>query len=258
MKHQLIKRLLDNNDYLSPIEGSPQKILDIGTGTGIWAVEVADKFPSAHVIGVDISPIQNSYAPQNVDWRIDNIEDTWSPLYSDLDFVHLRSVSVTLRDPSSVITSAYQNLKPGGWIEFQDAGVKIGCDDSTMPEDYAPTRFMELFVRTFKNHYGWDLEVPQLLPQMLGNAGFAEIQCTTHKMPIGPWAKDIQQREIGLFLSKDVLWQLVRAVLVKWPQMGLTRQEADNMEKDIRKAFHDTRIHAYLPWISVWAQKPLT
>ncbi|KAI8153570.1 Secondary metabolism regulator LAE1 [Colletotrichum sp. SAR 10_70] len=75
-------------------------------------------------------------------------------------------------------------------------------------------------------------------------------------MPIGPWAKSRHQREIGLFLSKDVLWQLVRAVLVKWPQMGLTQQEAEAMEQDIRKAFHDTRIHAYLPWISVWAQKP--
>lgn len=131
MKHQLIKRLLDGNDYLSPINDSPQKIMDVGTGTGLWAVEgksgasrtrciywvklavlthlqVADKFPSAHVIGVDISPIQNAYGPQNVDWRIDDVEETWSPLYSDLDFVHLRSVSVTLRDPVKVITSAYQ------------------------------------------------------------------------------------------------------------------------------------------------------
>ncbi|KAF4918480.1 Secondary metabolism regulator LAE1 [Colletotrichum viniferum] len=256
MKHQLIKRLLDGNDYLSPINDSPQKIMDVGTGTGLWAVEVADKFPSAHVIGVDISPIQNAYGPQNVDWRIDDVEETWSPLYSDLDFVHLRSVSVTLRDPVKVITSAYHNLKPGGWIEFQDAGVKIGCDDHTIPEHYAPTRFMDLFVRTFRTHFSWDLGIPLILPEILRNIGFVNIHCRTHKMPIGPWAKSRHQREIGLFLSKDVLWQLVRAVLVKWPQMGLTQQEAEAMEQDIRKAFHDTRIHAYLPWISVWAQKP--
>ncbi|KAL0933069.1 methyltransferase domain-containing protein [Colletotrichum truncatum] len=256
MKHQLIKRLLDGNDYLSPINISPQKILDVGTGTGLWAVEVADKFPSAHVIGVDISPIQNSYAPQNVDWRIDDIEESWSQLYSGLDFVHFRSVSVTLRDPVKVIKSAYQNLKPGGWIEFQDAGVNIGCDDGTLPEDYAPVKFMDLFIRTFRIHFSWDLEVPLVLPEMLRSTGFTNIHCRTHKMPIGPWAKDRHQREIGLFLSKDVLWQLVRAVLVKWPQMGLSKQEADTMEQDIRRAFHDTRIHAYLPWISVWAQKP--
>ncbi|KAJ3946373.1 uncharacterized protein N0V96_004734 [Colletotrichum fioriniae] len=258
MKHQLVKRLLDENDYLAPIGDHPQKILDIGTGTGLWAVDIADKFPSAHVIGVDISPIQNCYAPQNVDWRIDDIEETWSPLYANLDFVHMRSVCVTLRQPVNVIHSAYRNLRPGGWIEFQDAGVRIGCDDNTLPPDYAPAKFMDRFISTFKTHYGWDLEFPNVLPDILREAGFVNIRYRFFKLPIGPWAKDRQQREIGLFLSKDVLWQLVRAVLVKWAQLGLTKHEADTMEQDIRKAFHDTRIHGYLPWISVWAQKPPT
>lgn len=117
---------------------------------------------------------------------------------------------------------------------------------------------MDRFISTFKTHYGWDLEFPNVLPGILREAGFVNIRYRFFKLPIGPWAKDRQQREIGLFLSKDVLWQLVRAVLVKWAQLGLTKQEADTMEQDIRKAFHDTRIHGYLPWISVWAQKPPT
>ncbi|KAK2000670.1 methyltransferase domain-containing protein [Colletotrichum falcatum] len=256
MKHQLVKRLLDGDDYVSPIGNNPQKIMDVGTGTGLWAVDVADKFPSAHVIGVDISPIQNPYAPQNVEWRIDDVQELWSQLYSDLDFVHFRSVSVTLREPVRVIRSAYENLKPGGWIEFQDAGVRIGCDDNTLPEDYAPANFMANFIRTFKTHFGWDLEFPKALPAVLKDTGFVNIHHRYHKLPIGPWAKDRHQREIGLFLSKDVLWQLVRAVLVKWPQMGLTKQEADAMEQDIQEAFENTSYHAYLPWISIWAQKP--
>ncbi|TQN70634.1 Secondary metabolism regulator LAE1, partial [Colletotrichum shisoi] len=253
MKHQMVKRLLDDNDYLSPIGNNPQKILDVGTGTGLWAVDgeccrtlhlkprppdsyqVADKFPSAHVIGVDISPIQNCYAPQNVDWRIDDIQETWSSLYAGLDFVHFRSVSVTLREPVKVIHSAYENLKSGGWVEFQDAGVRIGCDDNTLPEDYAPAKFMDTFIRTFKTYFGWNLEFPNVLPEVLKDAGFVNIHYRHHKLPIGPWAKDRHQREIGLFLSKDVLWQLIRAVLVKWPQMGLTKQEAEIMEQDIRK-----------------------
>lgn len=50
--------ILDNKLYLAPIEKNVQKVLDIGTGTGIWAIDFADEHPSATVIGTDISPIQ--------------------------------------------------------------------------------------------------------------------------------------------------------------------------------------------------------
>lgn len=39
MKHQMIKRLFDGNDYLAPIGDHPQRILDIGTGVGLWAID---------------------------------------------------------------------------------------------------------------------------------------------------------------------------------------------------------------------------
>jgi len=36
------------------------RILDIGTGTGIWAIDMADKYPNAEVLGIDLSLIQPS------------------------------------------------------------------------------------------------------------------------------------------------------------------------------------------------------
>jgi hypothetical protein len=39
--------------FLAPIGKAPQRVLDIGTGTGIWAVDFADQFPSAEVIGTE-------------------------------------------------------------------------------------------------------------------------------------------------------------------------------------------------------------
>jgi SAM-dependent methyltransferase len=47
------------------IDGSCNQILDIGTGTGIWAIDMADKYPMAMVIGIDLSPIQPSFIPNN-------------------------------------------------------------------------------------------------------------------------------------------------------------------------------------------------
>ena len=52
-----LRLAFDNRHFISPIE-NPRSILDVGTGTGIWAMDVADDYPGAAVIGIDLSPIQ--------------------------------------------------------------------------------------------------------------------------------------------------------------------------------------------------------
>jgi hypothetical protein len=37
-----------------------ETVLDIGTGTGAWAIDFADEYPKAEVIGTDLSPIQRT------------------------------------------------------------------------------------------------------------------------------------------------------------------------------------------------------
>lgn len=43
-----------HGNYAAPI-GSPSSILDVGTGTGRWAREMAITFPNANVVGVDVN-----------------------------------------------------------------------------------------------------------------------------------------------------------------------------------------------------------
>lgn len=52
----------DSLEYLEPLvaalermEASPGRILDIGTGTGAAALDLADRYPDAEVVGIDVS-----------------------------------------------------------------------------------------------------------------------------------------------------------------------------------------------------------
>lgn len=60
LQHHLITMSLNGELYLAPLM-NPTRILDIGTGTGLWAIEMADRFPKAMVIGTDLSPTQPTW-----------------------------------------------------------------------------------------------------------------------------------------------------------------------------------------------------
>lgn len=72
----MVRIVQDNKLYLAPIDKTVKRILDVGTGTGIWAMEIVflllprkremlikqgDEFPSAEVIGTDLSPTQPNW-----------------------------------------------------------------------------------------------------------------------------------------------------------------------------------------------------
>jgi ubiquinone/menaquinone biosynthesis C-methylase UbiE len=39
MLHNMFRLVLDGKLFLAPIKDGPLRVLDIGTGTGIWAIE---------------------------------------------------------------------------------------------------------------------------------------------------------------------------------------------------------------------------
>ena len=66
--HQMIRICMDNRLHMAPIGEKPGKILDVGTGTGIWAIEMGDEYPNTEVIGTDLSPTQPSWYVTDYTW----------------------------------------------------------------------------------------------------------------------------------------------------------------------------------------------
>ena len=53
LHHEILLQLMDYKYHLAPLD-TPHRILDIGTGTGIWAVDMAYRYPCAEVTGTDL------------------------------------------------------------------------------------------------------------------------------------------------------------------------------------------------------------
>ncbi|KAK6406400.1 hypothetical protein LTR95_018663, partial [Oleoguttula sp. CCFEE 5521] len=75
---------------------TPTSILDIGCGSGIWAVDIATRFPNAGVMGADIVGGQPGYDGSNLRWRTPDhggigfdLEDAqWDFPLNSFDLIH--------------------------------------------------------------------------------------------------------------------------------------------------------------------------
>jgi len=110
--------LMDGELNWSPVPSVPSdvpfNVLDIGTGTGKWAIEFAKKHPNARVTGTDLSAIQPAEdVPKNVSWVREDSENVDWTYGEKFDLIHFRMTFTCFKDPKVVIKKALNQLKPG-------------------------------------------------------------------------------------------------------------------------------------------------
>lgn len=70
-------------------------VFDIGTST--WAIDFGDKHGNAKVGGWDISPIQPEWAPLNVRFLIQDINDVEYDWGEKFEFIHVRCMTGSIK-----------------------------------------------------------------------------------------------------------------------------------------------------------------
>ncbi|KAG4034392.1 hypothetical protein MFRU_003g03580 [Monilinia fructicola] len=205
--HQIYLQIFDNELTTVPLH-SPTRILDIGTGTGDWAMGMGDLWPSAEIIGTDIAKIQPTAVPLNVFFEIDDAEEeggwTWPP--NEFDLVHLRNMAGAFSDWDHIYSEAYIHLKPGGWIEIMDfddhkAFLTFFDEDSPMPA-------LVHDVGEAARISGRPRGVAHLEPERLRKRGFVDVEVKEVGIPMGPWPDDKTQRTIGKLWLVSMLTSL--------------------------------------------------
>ncbi|EGO58692.1 hypothetical protein NEUTE1DRAFT_78072 [Neurospora tetrasperma FGSC 2508] len=116
--------------YCAPLDKNKvRKVLDIGTGSGLWAIDFADEFPEADVVGTDVTPIQPSWVPANVRFELDDCNQEWTWPPNTFDFIHARMLVGVIDDWYLFHRQAFRTCKPGGYVETLVACTTFQCDD---------------------------------------------------------------------------------------------------------------------------------
>ncbi|KAI9784702.1 MAG: hypothetical protein M1816_000767 [Peltula sp. TS41687] len=241
--HHLHLVVLDGALHLAPLR-KPNRVLDIGTGTGIWAIAFADEHPESEVIGTDLSPIQPGWVPPNLRFEIDDAESEWA-YQSKFDFIHLRTMGGAIKDIPKLLRQAFKHLNPGGWLEWQEYETVVQSDDNSYPPDCAMARWIENLNKAAVK-FGKEMNIAPKIKSLVEDAGFDNVSDKTFKVPITPWAKNPKLKELGKWnmlamhdtLPPYTIWLFTN-------HLGWQQVEAELLIKEVRDELKNLRIHHY-------------
>jgi SAM-dependent methyltransferase len=110
--------------YFDQYLSTASKVLDVGTGSGILAAEIAGKYPEKTVVGVDISETRLKHAREhhkkpNLSFECANSTDLPFP-DETFDLVYSRLMLEYLRHPEAAVCEMARVCKSGGRVILQD------------------------------------------------------------------------------------------------------------------------------------------
>ncbi|KAE8145676.1 S-adenosyl-L-methionine-dependent methyltransferase [Aspergillus avenaceus] len=256
MMHEVFTLSLEDRLFLAPVpRNEAVRILDIGTGTGIWAMEAADSLPLAsRVIGNDLSPIQPSVVPPSVVFEIDDVEAPWPPR-KPFDLIHCRYMCGSVEDWPGLFRQAYQQTNIGGWIEFQDFHLETYSQDGTLDEDNGVKRFFE-YLGEACDRINRPMNVGRHLKRYAEDAGFTNIQHRVIPLPLGTWPKDKRLKTIGTINMLQFLEALEACSYATFTQiLGWTLDEVKDFLEKVRRDTLKKGVHILHEIHIVYAQR---
>ncbi|KAI2090484.1 hypothetical protein LOZ52_002702 [Ophidiomyces ophidiicola] len=255
LHHHIFGMIISGELYRAPIPSGVSRILDLGTGTGSWAIDVADKLPHAVVTGTDLSPIQPSWLPPNCKFEIDDFESTWNTS-QPFDFIHARNIEGSVKDYPRLFGQVMANLIPGGWFEVADSTVGVFGDDETIEKATNILEWRDRLLEASKK-FGKPMGMSKNYKQWCIDAGFKNVTEEIYKVPFSPWAKDRKLKELGRYQQAMMFEALEAYSLALFTRvLGWSVPRIQLLLVGVRRELMDRSLHIYSQYYIIYGQKP--
>lgn len=203
MQHHLYFLILQGRLYGAPLPSHVENVLEIGCGTGKWAIDFADQHPESTIIATDLSFIQPEWVPPNLHFEIDDAEEEWD-YHREFDYIHVRSMGGSIGDWPRLLEQAYKHLKPGGWVELMDFETWATTDDNSLPLD-SPYQEFQVKLGEAARMFGKEMNISPRYKGFVEDAGFARVNEEQYKAPLSPWPEQRREKILGRYMQAQMM-----------------------------------------------------
>ncbi|KAF2708183.1 S-adenosyl-L-methionine-dependent methyltransferase [Pleomassaria siparia CBS 279.74] len=255
--HHLWLLTFDDKLFLAPID-NPETILDIGTGTGLWAVDMADYFPNAEIIGTDLSPTQTTTAPPNIRFEVDDASLEWTYPPSSFSYIHIRGLTGCIPSWPALYNQAYTALAPNGYLEHAEFSVLTNADPtSSKRADQIYTAFSNSILGMGDEKTGMTFRTIEHMKEWMEEAGFVDVEERRFIWPIGTWPKDVRLKDLGRWGERNWADGLEGWVLALYTRvLGWTYAEVQAFVAEFKSIIKDRKNHYWHEVRCVYGRKP--
>nr|XP_019014476.1 uncharacterized protein I206_00558 [Kwoniella pini CBS 10737]OCF53257.1 hypothetical protein I206_00558 [Kwoniella pini CBS 10737] len=211
-QHRAFKAVQGGINFLAPVHGNLQKgcrALDIGCGTGIWTIEMANEFPHVEWIGTDLAPVQrDTELPDNLHFVQNDVTQGLPFPDNSFDFVHSRLLVMGIRNWKEIIDEVLRVLKPNGMFCMIECDFPWGLPG--IPENQwkekakGHCKFSDYLTMAVKNR-GYDHQAASVTISSLMKASgkVKNVNQLESYLPLWGWSNDPNYRKGGEIMRAD-------------------------------------------------------
>ncbi|KAI1126419.1 S-adenosyl-L-methionine-dependent methyltransferase [Nemania abortiva] len=221
------------------VESPNLQIADVGTGTGIWLLDLAARLPTTiQLQGLDISfaaTVPKPMLPSNVTLHQWNVKDPVpATLIDRYDVLHIRHFMFVLLDDevSAVLARLVQMLKPGGFLQWGEHDL-TALRIATISADTKIEAHQELRRATLSQDKRLTPTWVPRLPDLFSAAGLVAVQ---HDVKEAPPHIALAMHECSMSLHELIARQAGNKELLA------------RVQDLLPKAARETRDGAYYAW----------
>ncbi|KAJ7227843.1 S-adenosyl-L-methionine-dependent methyltransferase [Mycena haematopus] len=238
--HEAFTQYFGGKLGLAPLDDvRPSKILEVGCGSGAWAIQAATLFPDAQVVAVDRAPVPDRTFPANLHFQIADLAKELHSTPRLLPSSFLSSVP----NPTNVLHRVSRLVKPGGLLLIEEPDL-VSFAESGGP---ATRRFIYK-IKEIQEAGGVEVQFGRNVEGVIGSlGGFEDVRVRRVGMPFGGKGPDEALNKLGLAMKQTVS-TASGGLARRFSDQGLTLEVVREYNEEQERSDNQSAMDMYICW----------